>query len=146
MSRSPPKSSPQIGQADPTKEERRAIFDAAIECVQCRSHAYQKRGDDDRVIRDYDEAIRIDPGYASAYNNRCWTYGLMRRPKDALPDCDEALRLLPDDPATLDSRALAYWQLDEHDKARLDLEHARQLNPSIPTWQERFREFGGMFE
>ena len=35
MNRSPPKSSPQIGRADPTKEERRAIFDEAIECLKC---------------------------------------------------------------------------------------------------------------
>ena len=41
--------------------------------------------------------------------------------------------------------AAPYWLLDEHGKARLDLEHAHQLDPSIATWQERFREFEGMF-
>ena len=37
MSRSPPKSPPQIGQADQTKKERREIFDAAIKCLKCRT-------------------------------------------------------------------------------------------------------------
>ncbi len=37
MNRSPPKSSPQVGRADPTKEERRAIFDEAIKCLKCRT-------------------------------------------------------------------------------------------------------------
>ena len=69
----------------------------------------------------------------------------MRRPDEALQDCNESLRLRPDDIATLDSRALAYWLRGEQDKARLDLEYARQLDPSIPTWQERFREYEEMF-
>jgi hypothetical protein len=45
----------------------------------------------------------------------------------------------------LDSRALVYWLLGEHDKAQQDLELAREIAPSLPTWQERFREFEGMF-
>jgi tetratricopeptide (TPR) repeat protein len=43
------------------------------------------------------------------------------------------------------NRALAYWLLGEHDKARQDLEHAHQIAPSFVTWQERFRQFEGMF-
>jgi hypothetical protein len=35
--------------------------------------------------------------------------------------------------------------LDEHDKARKDLDRARHINPSTRPWQERFREFKGMF-
>ena len=110
-----------------------------------RGSAYHKKGDYDRAIRDYDEAIRLDPGYALAYSNRCWAYGLLRRPNEAVKDCHEALSLLPDEPEILDSRALAYWLMGEHDKAQHDLESARQLDPSRPTWQERFREFEGMF-
>ncbi len=44
------------------------------------------------------------------------------------------------------SRARAYWLRGEQDKAREDLKRARHLDPSYPTWQERFREFEGMFE
>ena len=107
--------------------------------------AYSAKGNHYQAIKDYSEAIAFDPNYAWAYNNRCWSYGLLRRAEEALPDCDEALRLLPDQPEILDSRALALWLLDEHDKARQDLERARQIDPSFPTWQERFREFEGMF-
>ena len=60
-------------------------------------------------------------------------------------DCDEALRLLPEQPEILDSRALANWLLGEPGKARRDLERARELDSSVPVWQERFREFEGMF-
>ena len=107
--------------------------------------AYSAKGNHYQAIKDYSEAIAFDPGHAWAYNNRCWSYGVLRRAEEALPDCDEALRLLPDQPEFLDSRALAYWLIDEHDKAQQDLVRAHQLDPSLPTWQERFREFEGMF-
>jgi tetratricopeptide (TPR) repeat protein len=110
-----------------------------------RGYAYQKKGDNGRAIRDFDEAIRLDPAHANTYNNRCWIYGLMRRPDKALEDCNEGLRLQPDSAATLDSRALAYWLLGDHDNARRDLIRAREINPRFAQWQDRFREFEGMF-
>ena len=110
-----------------------------------RGLAHYHEGIYERAIQDYDEAIRLDPAYAIAYNNRCWIYGLMHRPNDALRDCNQSLRLSPDDPATLDSRALAYWLLGEHDTARQDLERAREIDPLYPNWQERFHEFEAMF-
>ena len=107
--------------------------------------AYSAKGNHYQAIKDYSEAIAFDPGHAWAYNNRCWSYGVLRRAEEALPDCNEALRLRPDQPEMLDSRALVYWLLGEHDKAQRDLELAREIAPASPTWQERFREFEGMF-
>ncbi len=107
--------------------------------------AYSAKGKHNQAIKDYSEAIHLSPNHAWAYNNRCWSYGLLRRAEEALHDCDEALRLLPDQPEILDSRALAYWLLDNKDKARQDLERAHQLDPSSPTWEERFRELQEMF-
>ena len=103
------------------------------------------KGNHDQAIEDYSETIHLSPNHAWAYNNRCWSYGLLHRPGEALRDCDEALRLLPDQPEILHSRALAYWLLDDKDKARQDLERAHQLDPSILKWEERFRKFEEMF-
>jgi tetratricopeptide (TPR) repeat protein len=107
--------------------------------------AYSAKGNHYQAIKDYSEAIALAPTHAWAYNNRCWSYGVLRRGEEALADCDEALKLLPEQPEILDSRALAHWLLDEHAKAQQDLERAWRLDPSRPTWQERFREFEGMF-
>ena len=108
-------------------------------------NAYSAKDNHYQAIEDYTEAVALNPDHAWAYNNRCWALGLLRRGDEALRDCDEALRLLPDQPEILDSRALAYWLLGEPDKARRDLERARERDPSFPDWQERFREFEGMF-
>ena len=39
-----------------------------------RGHAYINKGDYDRAIADYTEAIRLDPKYAIAYGNRGKAY------------------------------------------------------------------------
>jgi tetratricopeptide (TPR) repeat protein len=108
-------------------------------------NAYTAKDNHRQAIEDYSEALRLDPEHGWAYNNRCWSYGLLRRAEEALPDCDRALALLPEQPEILDSRALAYWQLGQRDKARDDLEQARRIDASLPNWQDRFREFETLF-
>jgi lipoprotein NlpI len=39
-----------------------------------RGLAYYGKGDDDRAIADYNEAIRLRPNFAVAFNNRGWLY------------------------------------------------------------------------
>lgn len=102
-------------------------------------------GDYAGAVRDLDVLIRLEPQNAGHYNNRCWSYALMRQGRQALKDCNESLRLAPDSPAILDSRALAWWVLGDHDKARKDLERARQLNPEFADWRKRFGEFEKLF-
>ena len=108
-------------------------------------NAYTAKRDYRQSAKDYSEVIDLDPNHAWAYNNRCWSYALLRRGGEALQDCNQALRLLPDQPEILDSRALAYWVMGDLDKARLDLERAHRLGASFPTSEQRLREFEGLF-
>jgi len=108
-------------------------------------NAYSAKENYHQAIEDYSEALTLDPSLGWAFNNRCWSRGLLRQSTAALQDCDEAIRLLPDQPEVLDSRALAYWQLGEEVKARADLTRARDIDPSLPTPEERFEQFEEMF-
>ena len=110
-----------------------------------RATSRQLTNDFEGALRDYSEAIEINPERANAYNGRCWAYAMLRRPQQALADCDESLRLVPDDPYALDSRALAHWLMSRDELARADLERARALNSSFRPWQERFKDFEKMF-
>src|SRR6516225_4005720 len=60
-----------------------------------RGNAWRNKGDLDRAIADYNEAIRLDPKDAKAYNNR----GIASRAKAdldrAIADYNEAIRLDP---------------------------------------------------
>lgn len=108
-------------------------------------NAYSAKGNHHQAIEDYSEALALDPKLGWAYNNRCWSRGLLRQSTEALDDCNEALKLLPDRPEILDSRALALWQLDQANEAREDLTRAHQIEPTFPTPDERFAQFEEMF-
>ena len=110
------------------------------------ANAYFAKGNLQQAASDYGEAIKLEPGHAWAYNNRCWVHGLLRQPEIALADCEEALRLLPDQPEILDSRAFARWQIGEPGKARADLERAHKIDSAFPTADERLREFQQLVE
>src|SRR5262245_59642002 len=74
-----------------------------IEAALCKA-----RGDYDRAIVDYSEAIRINPNYAVAYSNRGNLFQAQGRRKEAIADFRRALAI---DPNHERSRA-ALKQLD----------------------------------
>jgi len=106
-----------------------------------RGLAYANKANYRQAVLDFDEAIHFYPNFALAYQNRCIARTLLGRLNEALEDCNESLRLQPDNPRVLDSRAMTHWLLGRHDEARQDLDDARALDPSIPSWEDRVREF-----
>ena len=57
--------------------------------------AYQKKGEYGRVIKDFDDFIKLNPNYANAFANRAQTYVNKGDYERALLDFDEAIRLKP---------------------------------------------------
>lgn len=95
-----------------------------------RGNAYTRKGDTDRAIADYTQAIRLDPNDAAAFNNRCWARATANRDlKAALADCEQSLRLKPNYANALDSRAFVYLRLGEFDRSIGDYDAALALNP-----------------
>ena len=73
-----------------------------------RGNAYQDyKGDYDRAIQDYDQAIRLKPDYAIAFYNRGYAYQHKGDYDRAIQDYDQAVRLKPDDAAALNNRCWA---------------------------------------
>ncbi len=59
-----------------------------------RGNAYKIKGDYDRAIADYNEAIRLDPKMAQLYNNRGLANAVLKKDYTrSLPDFTEAIRL-----------------------------------------------------
>lgn len=95
-----------------------------------RGVAYRAKGDYDRAIADYGQAIRLEPNYADTFNNRCWTRALAGRDlTQALDDCNESLRLSPDRPHVLNSRGLVQLKLGAFDRAIADYGAALRHDP-----------------
>lgn len=70
-----------------------------------RALAYSVLGQYDRALPDYDEAIRINPDFAVALNNRAWAYYKAGRAQSGVDDVERALQLTPDSPHAYDTRA-----------------------------------------
>jgi len=85
-----------------------------------RGAAYYEKGDHNRAIADYNEAIRLDPKHARGFNNRCWSRAILGQLQAALADCGESLRLRPNDAESLDSRGFTYLKLGQIDNAIKD--------------------------
>ena len=85
-------------------------------------------------MQDLDQAIKLDPTYAEAFNDRCWSRTIVGRELDqALKDCNESLRLRPNNGDTLDPRGFTYFKLDQYDNAIADYDVVLKLNPKVAT-------------
>ena len=85
----------------------------------------------DEAIRNYSAAIRLDPGFALAYNNRCLTRSIVGHDLiAALDDCDTALKLAPYNLDIRDTRGFTYLKLGDPAIAIVEYDAALALDPN----------------
>src|SRR5262249_1718864 len=116
------------------KDQREAAIAApAVKEKELTATEWFERGfnaaDLDEQIRCYSEAIRLNPDYGRAFNNR----GTARQGKGdlegALQDYDEAIRLLPDYQRGLYNRGTARQGKGDLEGALQDYDEAIRLTP-----------------
>jgi tetratricopeptide (TPR) repeat protein len=109
-----------------------------------RGGAYQAQGDVNRAVADYNESMRIDPTYPSAYNNRgnVWYHkGDFDR---AIADYSQAIRLDPKYGVAYANRGSALGSKGDFDRAIADFDQAIQLDPKdAEAYYGRGRAWGG---
>ena len=96
-----------------------------------RGFACAMKGDYDRAIADYTQAIHLNPRYAAAYNNRgnaCLQKGDSDK---AIADCSKAIELDPQLAEACYNRGLAYIVKGDYDKAIADYTQAIRLDPAM---------------
>lgn len=84
------------------------------------------------AIKDYDNAIRLMPDYASAYYNRGLAKSSIEQYENAIADYDTAICLRPDYPAAYNNRGVAKHQLGQYADAITDYDTAIKLKPDYP--------------
>jgi tetratricopeptide (TPR) repeat protein len=90
---------------------------------------YFRKGEYDRAIRDYDEAIRLNPKDPIAFNNRGDTYAHKGDTDRAIRDFDEVIRLDPKIAIAFSNRGVLYGRKGDNDRAIRDHEEAIRLDP-----------------
>ncbi len=105
-----------------------------------RGVAYGRKGLYDEAIRDYGQAIRLDPDYAEAFNSRGVAYDRKGLYDEAIRDYGEAIRLDPDYAEAFNNRGIAYSDKRLYDEALRDFSEAMRLRPAMLTVPSRSAE------
>jgi tetratricopeptide (TPR) repeat protein len=95
-----------------------------------RGVAYERMGQYDKAIEDYNRAITLNPNYVEAYCNRGGTYEKMDQYDKAIEDYNRAITLNPNYIETYYNRGVTYEKMDQYDKAIEDYNRAITLNPN----------------
>jgi tetratricopeptide (TPR) repeat protein len=84
----------------------------------------------DEALVTVEEAIRLDPNYAVAYNDKGVILSTLRRNDEALISYEEALRLDSSGAHTYSNKGNALVNLKRYDEALVAFEEAIRLNPN----------------
>jgi Flp pilus assembly protein TadD len=96
-----------------------------------KGYQQQKKGNYDQAIASYTEALRINPGYAAAYNNRGIAYRKKGQNDRAITDFTKLLEVDPRDSYGYYYRGYSYFQNGQIERARADLEQAAKLDQNL---------------
>ena len=85
--------------------------------------------DPDAKIRYYTDAIRLDPNFVEAYNNRGRSYMDKREFDSAVADFTEAIRIDPDFAEAYNNRGDSYVSKEDYHAAKENYGKAQRLDP-----------------
>jgi tetratricopeptide (TPR) repeat protein len=85
----------------------------------------------DSAIANYTKAIKVNPKFSKAYNNRGIAYLWKKHFYLALQDFSKAIELDPKNGKAYNNRAIVYSYLGENDKARQDIHKAKSLGVAV---------------
>jgi tetratricopeptide (TPR) repeat protein len=95
-----------------------------------RGRAWKERGDWDRALKDYDDAIRLFPRHPTWWRDRGVVHEERKDYDQAVRDFSEAIRLNPQDPLSYLDRGIAHKGKKDYDKAVADYTEAIRLDPA----------------
>lgn len=84
----------------------------------------------DDAVRDYQEAIRLDPQLVAAYTNSADLLAKAGRTDDAKAAFDRTVKAFPNDPLVYNNRGMFFQQSNQPEKAVADYSRAIELDPN----------------
>ncbi len=106
-----------------------------------RGIVYERQGNYDRAIVDYNQALTIDPKYVQAYTNRGTVYSHKGDYDRAIADYNQALTINPQDAYTLTMRGDAYNKKKQYDQAIEDYNRALEFQEHAAIFHGRGKAY-----
>lgn len=94
-------------------EARKEPADLLARAHNARGNVHSRAGRYLPAIADFDEAIRLDPGFDPPYGGRCWARASTDALDEALKECTAAVERRPREAALLGALALVYLKLGD---------------------------------
>ena len=116
------------------------LFASVVNCYGAKGKAeeffeqgkkYSLVDDADQAIDNYSKAIKINPKFAKAYNNRGIAYIWKKQYDLAVADFNQAIKLDPKNGKAYNNRAIVYSYQGDNTKALQDLHQAQSLGIAI---------------
>ena len=105
-----------------------------------RARAYRGKGDLDKALADFDEAVKLDPKSALTHVDRGAIYQAKGDLDRAIADYDEAIEIDPNYANAFLSRANAYRDKHDLERTKQDLEAALRLDPQLTAAKDALDE------
>jgi tetratricopeptide (TPR) repeat protein len=96
-----------------------------------RGDAYEDLGQYALAVKDYDQAIKLDPSDEAFYRDRGTAYFLVGEFARAIQDSDEEIRLHPDNADAYYCRGLTKKKMGDVADGDADIAKAKELDPYI---------------
>ena len=100
----------------------------ARECA-LRGYEWAQKGELDKAIAAYNQALANNPRLANAYVNRGIAWGKKGEYDKAIADCNEVIRLNPKDAKAFSFRATMWHAKGDYERAITDYSEALRLDP-----------------
>jgi tetratricopeptide (TPR) repeat protein len=125
---------PSFGPAKRASKVMKDVSDQKIESQTAvhyfKGISYAIQGQYDQAISQYNQAIAINPTFASAYFSRGVAYAQSRGQYDqALSDFSKAIEISPQFAKAYKDRGFAYYKKGQYDQAITDYSKAIEINP-----------------
>jgi tetratricopeptide (TPR) repeat protein len=117
-----------------TKEERKKEVNPEAARAVERGDAALNKGDLDQAVREYTEALRLQPGWAWAYCQRGQAYMYKKDFARSIADCDQALQIEPRLIEALWWRGCSQYDGKDYDAAIVSADRALKLDNKAPVF------------
>ncbi len=96
-----------------------------------RGNIYSRDGKYELGLKDFNQAIKVQPNYVDAYYNRGNAYYRQNKYELALNDFNKAIELAPDHPQAYNNRGSVFYGAKKYEQAINDFNKAIELKPAL---------------